>query len=351
MSEDISDQTGTATEREVAAQGVGQERHDRHRRRRSRARLAHGVQHELSAAIETVGPAVVRQPPRAVAGAAGNRRPSSRTAPHGVQRAPQRERRRNRTSARTRARSQRRSRRAVVRRDANAASARASVRAAATSSSGARGSRRRRSSRGSGVVMSWPFYRSGISARARPSASPSASASAARARASRWRAASGRIASTAAAWLTSSPSTPTSSSTSRCISGSAASARSRSRQPGSSRGRRARTRSRRARAASGAGAGDVGAPARRHETVARDGEDPGRQVGVGRQPRRVPRDREPDLLVQILGDVAPPGETQQEAEARLREARVKLAERRAIAPPQAIDQRRRASGGPSHNSR
>ena len=53
----------------------------------------------------------------------------------------------------------------------------------------------------------------------------------------------------------------------------------------------------------------------------------------------MPRDRQPDLLVQILGDVAPPGEAQQEAEARLREARVELAERRPLAAPQAIDQR------------
>ena len=85
--------------------------------------------------------------------------------------------------------------------------------------------------------------------------------------------------------------------------------------------------------------GDVGAPARRDEAIARHGEDPGREIGVGRQPRRVPRDRKPDLLVQILGDVAPPGEAQQETEARLREARVQLAERRALAPPQAVDER------------
>ena len=53
----------------------------------------------------------------------------------------------------------------------------------------------------------------------------------------------------------------------------------------------------------------------------------------------MPRDGQPDVLLQILGDVAPPGEAQQKPEARLREARVQLAERRALAAPQAVDQR------------
>ena len=44
------------------------------------------------------------------------------------------------------------------------------------------------------------------------------------------------------------------------------------------------------------------------------------------------------LLVQILGDVAPSGESQQETEARLREARVQLPKGRALTPPQAVDE-------------
>ncbi len=51
---------------------------------------------------------------------------------------------------------------------------------------------------------------------------------------------------------------------------------------------RVRPRRESATAVAAARRGDVGAPARRHEAIARHGEDPGRQIGVGRQPRRVP---------------------------------------------------------------
>ena len=48
------------------------------------------------------------------------------------------------------------------------------------------------------------------------------------------------------------------------------------------------------------------------------------------------RDRQPDLLVQILRDVTAARQPQQEAEARLREAGMQLAERVALAPAQAF---------------
>ena len=224
------------------------------------AGLADGVQHELSVAYRNGAGPRRRQPSRARRRRAGNRRPSSRTRPRctgrPTPRAPSASHQRIKRAGRGMARAGRR-----ARADANAD--------LGAPPACARRRRRRARARQApqafeqgirGVVMRWPFCRP-AQFRASAPASPSASASAARARASRWRAASGRIASTLRRAIVDSPSTPTSSRISRCISGSDASARSRSTAP--DRRGSARRGELGERAASGGGRGESRAGATR----------------------------------------------------------------------------------------